>query len=224
MIMLENINLIDCGFTNCFVIRGEKGDILVDTGREEYRDHIETWLLNYSITLIILTHGHADHIANAAYFSELYNAPVMISPYDMRLARDNTCRPYYITNPLGHIMKNRTEMTMHTHITKFSPTIYAEEGMDLSPYGIDGVIVDLQGHTRGSIGILCKSCAGYDLYAGDAVMNIPVPSMPMICESPKKARETMERIITLAPDRILCGHGSPIICGQKSHRLFIDRF
>ncbi|MBQ5332435.1 MAG: MBL fold metallo-hydrolase [Oscillospiraceae bacterium] len=224
MLMLENINMISCGMTNCFVIRGKKGDVLIDTGREEYRDHIETWLLNYNISLIILTHGHADHIQNADYFSKLYNSPIMISPYDMRLARDNTCRPYYITNPIGRIMKKQTEMNLHIRTNRFDPAIYAEEGMDLTPYGIDGVIINLEGHTKGSVGILCKSTVGYDLYAGDAIMNIPVPMLPMISESPKMARETMERIITLAPDRILCGHGDPIICGHKAYKLFIDRF
>ena len=126
MLMLENINMIDCGMTNCYVIRGRKGDILVDTGREEYRDHIETWLLNYNITLIVLTHGHSDHVQNAAYFSKLYNAPIMISPYDMRLARDNNCRPYYITNPIGRLFKNQTEMNMHIRMNRFDPAIYAE--------------------------------------------------------------------------------------------------
>lgn len=224
MIMYENINMIDCGMVNCYVIRGTKGDVLIDTGREEYRDHIETWLLNYNIKLIILTHGHADHIQNAGYFSRLYNAPIMISPYDMRLARDNSSRPYYITNPLGHLLKRENEMLMHMHMNRFDPKIYAEEGMDLSPYGIDGVIVDLQGHTKGSIGVLCKSSVGFDLYAGDAVMNPGFPMFPMTAESPGKARRAIERIITLSPDRILPGHGKPICCGEKSYKLFIDRF
>ncbi len=224
MIMYENLNLCECGGVCCYVIRGEKGDILVDTGREEYRDHLETWLLNYNIKLIILTHGHADHIQNAGYFSELYDAPIIVSPYDMRLARDNTSRPYYITNPLGRLFKRQTEMTMHMHMNRFDPKIYAEEGMDLSPYGIDGIIISLEGHTKGSIGVLCKSSVGFDLYAGDAVMNVGTPMFPMICESPAKARQSIERIITLAPDRIMPGHGVPIYCGGKAYKSFIDRF
>lgn len=223
MIMYENLNMINCGGVNCYVIRGSKGDILIDTGREEYRNHIETWLLNYNIKLIILTHGHADHIQNAGYFSKLYGAPIMVSPYDMRIARDNSARPYYITNPLGRLLKNKNEMIRHMHMNYFDPKIYAEEGTDLTPYGVDGVIVELQGHTRGSIGVLCKSSVGLDLYAGDALMNFPVPMFPMVCESPLKARESIERIITLAPDRILIGHGDPICTGDRAHKLFIDR-
>ncbi|MGN1089665.1 MAG: MBL fold metallo-hydrolase, partial [Huintestinicola sp.] len=202
---------------------GEKGDVLIDTGREEYRDNIETWLLNYNIKLIILTHGHAESIQNAGYFSELYGAPIMISPYDMRIARDNSAREHYITNPLGYLYKGRTEMTRHMHMNRFDPKIYAEEGMDLSGYGIDGVIVDLQGHTKGSIGVLCRSAVGFDLYAGDAVSNVLFPMFPMTAESPARAREALERIVTIAPDRILCGQGKPICFGDKGHKFFIDR-
>ncbi|MGN0642111.1 MAG: MBL fold metallo-hydrolase [Huintestinicola sp.] len=224
MIALTEVNMISCGMTNCYVIRGAKGDILVDTGLEQYRDHIETWLLNYDIRLIILTHGHADHVQNAGYFSKLYNAPVMISPYDMRLARDNSCRPYYITNPVGYAMKNRIDVNLHMKMNYFEPKIFAEDGMDLSPYGIDGIIINLEGHTKGSVGVLCKSCAGFDLYCGDAVLTAPFPSFPITCESPKAAKGTIEKIITIAPDRLLAGHGDPVCKGQKSYKLFIDRF
>lgn len=225
MLMNENINMISCMNESCYVIRGDKGDVLIDTGREEYRDHIETWLMSYDIRLIILTHGHCSQIQNAGYFSRLYNAPVMISPYDMRIARDNGARPFYITNPLGHILKKQNDRIKHMHMNHFEPRIYAEEGMDLSPYGIDGVIIGLEGHTKGSIGILCRSCAGYDLYCGDAIMNVySLPMFPMTAESPAKAKESIERIITLSPDRIMPGHGMPICCGDKAYRAFIDRF
>lgn len=224
MIMFQNLNMIECSFTNCYVIRGSKGDILVDTGRESDRDYIETWLMNYNITLIILTHGHGDHVQNAAYFSRLFNAPVMISPYDMRLARDNNSRPCFVTTPLGKILKKQNEKLMDMPIERFEPKIYAEEGMDLSHYGIDGVIISLEGHTKGSIGILCKSSVGYDLYCGDALMSKGFPMMPMTCESPKRAKVALERIVTLSPDRILTGHGEPVCKGSKAYRMLIERF
>ena len=222
--MYENINMISCGMVNCYIVRGEKGDILIDTGLETYRDHIETWLLNYNVKLIILTHGHAENIQNAGYFSELYGAPIMISPYDMRIARDNSARKSYITNPLGRLMRGRDEMLSHMHMNRFEPKIYAEEGMDLREYGIDGVIVSLEGHTRGSLGVFCKSSVGFDLYAGDALVNMPVPMFPMTAESPYGARCSIERIITLSPDRIMCTRGKPICCGDRSYKMFIDRF
>ena len=215
--------MIECGGVSCYIVKGKNGDVLIDTGREQYRDHIETWLMNYNVKLIILTHGHASQVQNAAYFSKLYNAPIMASPLDMSLVSDSSSRPYYITNPWGHILKKRKDMNMRMHMNSFEPDICVEEGTDLSPYGIDGVIVNLEGHTRGSIGVLCKSSVGYDLYAGDAVANLPFHMFPMTAESPLRAREAIERIIDLAPDRILVSHGKPICCGDRSYKLFIDR-
>lgn len=106
MIMYENLNMIECGGVSCYIVKGKNGDVLIDTGREQYRDHIETWLMNYNVKLIILTHGHASQVQNAAYFSKLYNAPIMASPLDMSLVSDSSSRPYYITNPWGHILKS----------------------------------------------------------------------------------------------------------------------
>ena len=57
MIMYENLNMIECGGVSCYIVKGKNGDVLIDTGREQYRDQIETWLMNYNVKLIILTHG-----------------------------------------------------------------------------------------------------------------------------------------------------------------------
>lgn len=224
MIMYENIHMSSCSGVNCYVLRGSEGDVLIDTGRERNRKDIEVWLMNYNIRLIILTHGHADSIQNAGYFSELFDAPIMVSPYDMRIARENGSRPYYITNPAGYIFKSKIKSDELTPMNYFEPKIYAEEGMDLMQYGIDGVIVNLEGHTKGSLGVLHKSSVGVDLYAGDAVSTIPMPMFPATAESPLRAKETIEKIITLSPDRIFTSHGKPICCGDKSYKLFIDRF
>lgn len=75
MIMYENLNMIECGGVSCYIVKGKNGDVLIDTGREQYRDHIETWLMNYNVKLIILTHGHASQVQNAAYFQSCTTLP-----------------------------------------------------------------------------------------------------------------------------------------------------
>lgn len=210
MVIHKGLNMMTCGGNNCYVVRGSKGDILIDTGAAADRFEIEAWLRGFDIRLIILTHGHNDHIGNAAYFSKLFGAPVMIDPYDMRLARDNLCREYFTLTLSGRLSGKRLRREMSERAEKFDPKIFAVDGMDLSPYGIDGRTVNLEGHTKGSMGVLCRGEFGYDLYAGDAVMNISSPSLPVTAESPRRARETLRHIDRLCPERILCGHGEPI--------------
>jgi len=62
--MAETVIQIDTGnFTNVFLIRGDGGSILVDTGNPGKADHIlnrlaERGVAPSDICLILLTHGH----------------------------------------------------------------------------------------------------------------------------------------------------------------------
>ncbi|MCM1524553.1 MAG: MBL fold metallo-hydrolase [Ruminococcus sp.] len=222
MIMYENLNMISCGGGNCYVIRGDKGDILIDTGGTEWRGTIEEWLKNYNVTLIILTHGHIDHTGNAGYFSRLFNAPVMISPYDLPLVKDMDCRPYYVTTPVGSFIKMEQERSEEKAAEPFDNIIPAGDGVSLAKYGIDGSIISLEGHTKGSVGVLHNSEAGTDIYVGDAVMNTPISLFPAICESPRRARESIKRLSRLIPLRIMPGHGDPLCCHERRYKLLVN--
>lgn len=212
---LDNVNLINCDNTNCYIIRGADGDILVDTGTPKYRDEIETWLLNYNVKLIVLTHGHNDHIGNAAYFSELYGVPIAMSKDDELLAEDNLCRHSYSVGAAGKAAAVLSKKTMAEKAETFAVSIFLEDGMELGKdFGADCKAIRLDGHTKGSFGFQ----SGTDLYLGDAAMNYIKPSFPLICESPKAARASLEKIKTLKTERIFFGHGGPIETNSASYR------
>lgn len=212
---LDNVNLINCDNTNCYIIRGADGDILVDTGIPKYRDEIETWLLNYNVKLIVLTHGHNDHIGNAAYFSELYGAPIAMSREDEFLAENNLCRKFYSVGATGKLVAALSKKSMSKRSELFEVSIYLEDGMKLGEdFGADCKAVKLDGHTKGSFGFI----SGTDLYLGDAAMNYISPSFPAICESPKAARASLEKIKAFKTERIFFGHGSPIETNSASYR------
>ena len=212
---LTNVNLINCNNTNCYIIRGTDGDILIDTGIPKYRDEIETWLLNYNVKLIVLTHGHNDHIGNAAYFSELYDVPVAMSNDDMKLADDNLCRKFYSVGAAGKVVAVLSKKTMSQKAETFAVSVFLEDGMELGKeFGADCKAVRLDGHTKGSFGFL----SGTDLYIGDAAMNYITPSFPAICESPKAARASLEKIRMLKTERIFFGHGEPIETKSAAYR------
>ncbi len=212
---LNNVNLISCNNTNCYIIRGTDGDILVDTGMPNYRDEIETWLLNYNVKLIVLTHGHNDHIGNAAYFSKLYNAPIAMSVYDIGLAENNLLHKVY---PIGTVAKaifSFSKKLMSKQSEQFDVDILLEDGMELGKdFGADCKAVELDGHTRGSFGFV----SGTDLYVGDAAVNYVRPAFPVMCESPKAARISLDKIRLLKAERIFFGHGSPIETTSAAYR------
>lgn len=204
---LEGVNLINCDNTNCYIIRGADGDILIDTGIPKYRDEIETWLLNYNVKLIALTHGHNDHIGNAAYFSELYDVPIAMSRYDIKLAENNLCRPFYTVGISGKVSKLISKKSMSKQAECFAVDYLIGDGDVIGrEAGVEVKVVSLQGHTKGSIGFLYNG----DLYVGDAVSNHIQPCFPYMCESPKEARKSIEKIHTIRPKRIFFGHGEPL--------------
>lgn len=52
---MDKIIPIKCGNVNCYVISGDSGSVLVDTGRAGNRDYLLNALKNYNIKLIVLT-------------------------------------------------------------------------------------------------------------------------------------------------------------------------
>lgn len=212
----RNVNMITCGRDNCYIIRGKTGDILIDTCSGESRDEIELWLENYDVKLIVLTHGHIDHIGNAAYFAELYGAKVAMGEEDSELAENKRVRKLYAMGLRGMIIKKATEMPPKFLPEPFKTDIFLEDGMALGEeFGIENcTAVSLEGHTKGSFGIL----HGNDLYVGDAAMNFGSPSFPAICESPVRARKALEKIKAISPERIFFGHGDPIMGKGPEYR------
>lgn len=215
-ISCENINMVNCRGTNCYILRGSDGDILIDTGFEKDRAFVEKWLENYQVKLIILTHGHFDHVGNAAYFKEKLGAKIAMNRHDFLLSQDNMIHALHPVSLMGMAYVKATGMgKMAPKIEPFLPDIVLNEGDSLEKYGVDAMVVDLQGHTRGSIGIL----SGGDLYCGDALVNTFFPAPPAIAESPKHTYATIEYIKNLRPERILFGHGNPVGIDEVINKL-----
>jgi len=65
---------------HCYLLRGDDGWTLVDTGlglpggEERWRDALES--LDAPVARIVITHGHPDHVGDAAAAAEVTGAPV----------------------------------------------------------------------------------------------------------------------------------------------------
>lgn len=202
---MTEVKRIKCGNGNCFIISNGDNAILADTCHTKYREKILNACKAYNIRLIVLTHGHIDHIQNVAYLSKELGAPIAMNAEDIPLIGDNMRQPLKAESFLGKIVLALSEKSFREdEIPAFEPDVLLKEGDSLEEYGIPAEIISVPGHTKGSIAI---DVDGKYLIVGDALMNMFYPTVSMLYNDKEEMLKSAERISGIG-DRIICfGHG-----------------
>ena len=192
----------------CYCVEGENGSILVDTQGEGEREFLEQWLKDKHVKLIVLTHGHIDHVANAAYLSQKLGAPIAMHPGDLPLIQNNRARKLHASTFFGFLIKFLSTFGRKGNIDAFTPDVFLQEGDSLQEYGVDAVVKELPGHTLGSIGLMVD---GDQLIAGDAVANYIVPTVAVVFEDEMQMLESAAWVSEQSGAKdIYPGHGRVI--------------
>lgn len=196
------------GYFNLYVIKGKDGDILIDTGFIGMKKNIKKWLDNFDIKLIILTHAHIDHIWNAAYLKKIYNCEIAIGKLDIENIDNRNIKSIPSKNRHKYWTK-LMNFGMRKFISQSFDIDYELEDEEIiNKYGINLKIINLPGHTIGSIGIL------YDkyLFCGDALVNRRIRKVEMAYQNQDNelAKESVLKIIDIEPELIFIGHDKEI--------------
>lgn len=202
------IETIACGQANVYLLKNDKTAMLIDTGTSAYRDKVLGRCQNANVRLIVLTHGHFDHCQNSAYLAHKLNCAVGIAEEDKELLTEHRKRKVFGKGAWGRFYAWASNHNIRTkNIEAVEPDIMLKDGMSLSEYGIDGKIIGLAGHTKGSIGVLLPSG---ELFVGDAMQNIFVPAAALCYEDALQAKESYERIRKMNVAKLFFGHGRSI--------------
>ena len=196
-----------------YVIRGDKGDMLVDTGFGSTYRPICKWISanGFNITDIMITHAHPDHDWNAARLKELFGARIWLGREDVPLIRNFSSQPQVATDKRFEMRVKWITFWTGTPFFKskpYEPDIIIDENIDdtARKYGYDVKFIPLPGHTYGSYGIFEDGV----LYAGDAYAVIDgVPMLPPHAASVELMNRSYSKITELAPRYLACGHGLP---------------
>ncbi len=218
--MDSNIFSLSFGVNNCYVIR-EKGTIIVDGGPPGKGDDFIKELRNISvepqeIKLIVITHGHPDHIGSAKDIKEFTGAKIAMHERDAGCLETGDWKTTHMTkaakgNSWGWFMANLGRLVVpfsgKVPSTKVELMI-KDDGLPLKDYGISGQIVYTPGHTLGSISVLLDSG---EAFVGDLAMNrLPMtrkPGLPILAEDIDRVKESWRRIIELGATMVYPGHG-----------------
>lgn len=196
---------------NIYLLKTETGFFLIDTGMAKRRGQLERELQEAGcrpgdLKMIVITHGHLDHVGNAAYLREKFGAKVAMHRGDYGMVESGdmfvNSRGSMLIGLVGFLMK----VLGLSDYEKFTPDIYLKDDQDLSPHGLDATIIHAPGHSKGSIGVMT---ADGDLFCGDLLVNTDKPARNTLIDDPAEYDASVERLRTLEIRTIYPGHGKP---------------
>ncbi|NPV55779.1 MAG: MBL fold metallo-hydrolase [Anaerolineae bacterium] len=211
---------IKLGFSNACLIIGDK-PILVDTGVPGEEDKIlraveAAGVQPGDISLILHTHGHADHVGSTAALRSRLGVPVAIHRADEAMLRGegatNRLEPLRLESrlmlPFIHLLVNKP-------LTPIAPDLLIDEGTDLSAYGVDVRVLHTPGHTAGSLSFLLPKG---DAIVGDLMMGGILggylgsarPNYPYYADDLEALRRSIRKVCNLSPNLLYVGHGGPL--------------
>ncbi len=204
--MIE-IKRIKGGTDNCYLVTDGSQAILVDTASGQNLDQVMAECDKYTLKLIVLTHVHFDHAENAAVLSARYSVPVAIHRKDEELFDSFDKQPLKSSGLVGCVVLGMSlKVLRNTTVARPDNLIYVEEGDDLNAYGFNAKVIELPGHTLGSIGL---DVEGRHLLVGDALDNWIRPGTGHLFYDKEATRKSAEKIRALGDRTIYYGHGKP---------------
>ncbi len=184
--------------TNCYIVIHNGDACVIDPGAEA--NGIIAVLAGQQVALqnILLTHGHADHVAAAVALKRLTGAKLFAHPADGYLLRatDNE-----IAKMLG-----LTEAV--------TPDAALQDSATVSLAGVDFTVLATPGHTPGSCCLY--SAAEQVLFSGDTLFRGGIGRSDLPGGDAKVLARSLARLKQLPPDtEVYPGHGPSTTIGRE---------
>ncbi|MDN3668264.1 MBL fold metallo-hydrolase [Echinicola jeungdonensis] len=220
------ISILPADMINCFLIKGKKGHILVDTGLPNSAHKIldqlkERGIDKGDIQLIIVTHCHVDHFGSAGKLKKMLKVPVLAHQLDEAFylsgqANQATLKPNLWTwNAFRWLIKD-----MKTYSLQPDILLKNQEEYDLNQWGIAGKVIHTPGHTPGSLSVVLENGNAIimDMVASGiligGVMWYSRVKYPPFHDNLKDLKGSFEKLLSENCEHFYLGHGKPITRNQ----------
>jgi glyoxylase-like metal-dependent hydrolase (beta-lactamase superfamily II) len=170
--MAVDIFQIELGFDQCYVLKSE-GVIAVDAGAPNKGRNFARGLERASIhpqdvQLIVITHGHWDHVGSAGEIKTITGAKLAMHRREVHWL-EQSLAPL----PPGVTLWGRIFISLHIPPAKVDVAL-GDDGLSLSDYGIPGRVLHTPGHSSGSVSVLLDTGEAFvgDLGSGELEITV----------------------------------------------------
>lgn len=187
--------------TNCFLVSVETGEAaIIDPGAQPERILQAVWENALEPKLILLTHGHFDHIGAVDALAERLGIPVYIHKLDQEM--------------LGDPLKNGGAALTGETVTAKAGGVF-QEGDSFLLGELDFRVLHTPGHTKGSSCFLC----GDALFTGDTLFAGGMGRTDLYGGSYPELSASLKKLAALSGDyRVYPGHGPASALEQERQR------
>ncbi len=206
---------VNMGMVSAFLLKGENGRcVLIDCGipgseKTVLKKMAEAGVKPEDIQLLIITHGHSDHMGSASAMRRITGAKTVIHKLDAGAVRNGKNPEVHPTNRKGRIL-GRFITEEISGFEPYEPEIVIDGEISLREYGIPGKIIETPGHTGGSVSTLLEDGSAF---VGDAIIGAMIgkgkPEYPMYADSMADAENSIKMLLSLPLKMVYIGHGGP---------------
>jgi len=190
--------------TNCYIVAcpETREGIVVDPGDEPERILAVVRFHQITVTAVVATHGHLDHVLAVGTVKEATGAPFLLHELDLPIAQSAHIQARFynwVADPVP------------------DPDGFLGEGQTLKVGKISFQILHLPGHTPGHIALFFESDDGSKhLFSGDVLFAGSVGRTDLPGGNWEQLQSSLSRLMSLPDETIVySGHGRKTTIGEE---------
>ncbi len=216
---METVYRIRLGFADTWLIKGDHGHLLVDSGPPGKMPLLIKRLSALKIApadikLAVATHVHFDHVGNTAQLQSRFGIQTAVGEKEVNLAASGRASLPGGSTPfsrtvvgLGHILPSRVLDRIMSY-PAFTPDVVLKDGGNLEKFGFDAKVLSTPGHTDGSMSLVTAEGNAFtgDLCYNDAYF-LRKTVRALFCADPQQVRRSFIKLLENGTITVHPGHG-----------------